>query len=454
MKMPSFRKKTTVTKNVRPVVGSGPRVIPSGPVQDVIVESDGVIKIGKVKYAVNLVRKVVTDVTPKEEAKIMKPVGAASTWNLYAKIADNKTAFGSSDIGHSRGMPLLAESINTQLLGENWIVVIALSPEKFWITEMKNGSIVSDEIFDDARLARDEIYDERSTDIRPIVAPANWEIPDAINAQIYDIISKEGPKLQKFGFIANNLGRILLVSLVLLAASGAYYQFKVVKDRQIALEREMAEKRKNRVLVADKDYPWFAQVRPEKFMETCSSMMNGSIKMVAGWEPQATVCQYATGTAALTQVYMREETGRIAWLRDVYVSNEGNVGLDETGNVATYTVSQPLETDGKDFKSIKPWTGENIQRVLVERFQNVGLRPTISSKVSKAPPQAAKEGEKPTFNYHTLKITLPGYPDDVARLMADIPAAVPTSLIWDRRSGEWTIEVKVYHPAILPLGAI
>lgn len=454
MKLPISKKKTAAAVLTAPAVtvhDDGRRDIPIGPALDVLNDDYGVLQVGKKKYAVDLFRTRMPEISIKEEARLIKPIGRAETWNLYAHLPNNRVAYGSAGIGHKKGHIPLAESIRTDLLGPDWIVVIPLDGEKHWIGRMDGGEVTGDEVFTDSKLAKEEIFGDRASRERPIIAPISWGIPGSTEARLSDIIGQKTPPLRKFGFISNNLPRILLLAVVLAVAGGAYYYFKVLSDKRIAQEREMEERRKKRVVVEDVDYPWYAAVRPEEFLEACARLFNDSIRTVPGWTGQPPVCQYASGKVVASLGYLREDDGRIGWMRAAYEDAQGGVSLDTTGNSATYTVSEDLVASSEDFKGIKPWTNENIQRVLVERFQNVGLQPKISTKASKTPQTAQ---DRPIFNSHSFSIGTGAFPMDIARLMSDIPAAVPQSLVWDQKANQWTLELIVYHEPILPLGAI
>lgn len=453
MKSP-FKKKTveTSTSSGVSVDPDGRRVIPAGPAQEVVVEGAGVVAIGKKKYAVNLYRQQ-SDDSPKILAKNTPSVGDAEKWNLYAKAPGNNIILGSTDLGHRKGQLPLGESIRNDLLGPNWTVIALLSDSKVIILKMERGIIVSDEVFNNIDLAREEVMHDRAAPDHPIIAPAGWNIAGATQADLSDLVGQKTPALQKVGFLANNLPRILFFLLMAGVVAFGYYYFKVLGDRAAAEEREMAERRAKRIVVNDNQYPWYETARPEEFLITCANLINDSLRVVPGWVIQPAVCQYTDKKVAATFVYLREDDGRIAWLRKVYEGSPGNVSLDVVGNNGTYLVSKELKSSKELFKETKPWTDENIQRVLVERFQNVGLHPKITSKKTKAPESAQTTQEIPIFNSHTLNLTVGAFPMDIVKMMSDIPATVPKSLIWDPSTNQWTLEVNVYHPAILPLGA-
>lgn len=453
MRSPIRKKDKAAVSSAPSVVvhDDGRRDIPVGPALDIINDDYGVIQIGKKKYAVDLFRSRMPEIAIKEEAKLIKPIGRAETWNLYTHIPNNRVAFGSAGVGHKKGHLPLAESIRRDLMGDDWIVVIRLDGDKHWIGRMKGGEVIGDEVFTDPQLAYDEIIGERASREHPIIAPAKWGIPGSMEVRLSDIIGQKTAPLRNFGFIANNLARILFLMLILGIGGSAYYYFKVLADRRIAEERDLEERRKKRIVVADTDYPWFQAVRPEEFITACARLFNESLRTVPGWTGQSPVCQYADGKVVATLGYVREDDGRIAWMRNAYDGASGQVSMDAIGNTASYTVSEELLAPKEGFRKIKPWSNENIQRVLVERFQNLGLHPKIVAKASKTPEEAQ---DRAIFNSHSLSIGTNVLPMDIARLMSDIPATVPQSLVWDQNTNQWTLDVTVYHEPILPLGAI
>lgn len=452
MKFSGKGKKTKAAEPVR-INPDGSREIPKVSQDTVSIDDLGVLRIGKKKYAVDLYRSKEPEGSIKEEASNISPVGRAETWAFYAKSPGRRLAFGSPEIGHRKGMLPLAESIRSDLLGDAWVIAIPLERGMFWVSQKENGEIISDETFEDSHLARQEVLAIASSARadRPIVAPEGWEIPGATKADLADLVGENTPPLRRFTFVQNNGARILLLALVLGIGGGSYYYFNTLEAKRIAQEKEMTKKRENRVIVNDADYPWHQKVRAESFLMNCGRLFTDATKLIPGWTAQPPVCQYADGNVVVTHRYTRDEGGRIGWLREAYGTSVGKVVLDDTGNLATYEVTEPLLASAADFSRSAPWTPENIQRVLRERFQNLGLDAKLNTTVSRAP---TGQGEKPVFNNTAVEFTLPFFPGEIAGLMADVPATVPESLVWDQRANAWTLSVRVYHPAILPLGAI
>jgi len=60
---------------------------------------------------------------------------------------------------------------------------------------------------------------------------------------------------------------------------------------------------------------------------------------------------------------------------------------------------------------------------------------------------------KPVFNYHELSFQASAGIKEYARLFSDVPALVPSDMIYDLKTRTWNLKFRIYHPAILPLGA-
>lgn len=452
-----FKKKNGVTSDNTEVTSTvvinndGSRIIPQTSTDTVVHEDNGVIKIGKKKYAVDLNRDNEPEGNIKDEAAMKQPIGKAEKWNLYAKIPNRRVAYASSDIGHKKGMIPLAESISREKLGDNWIVVIPLDGDKFWIAEKEEGNIVSDEIFTNFGMAKEQVLGKQVKKTRPIVAPETWGISGSTQASLSDLLGQKTPALRRFSLLSNYAPQILMAAMVVGVVGGSYYYFQNLEAKRIQEERDLAARRDKRIIVNDSDYPWYQTPVPIEFVNSCKGMMDASIRMIPGWAPQSPVCQYSEGRVVVTQGYLREPEGRIAWLRSAYEGADGNVSLSENANTASYSVSQPLTAEAGSFNRNAPWTDVNIRRVLVERFQNIGLSPNLVDDVSRANEDTA---EKAIFNSVQMEISTGFFPEPLVEIMEDVPATVPETLIWDMKNNIWTLSMRVYHPAILPLGAI
>lgn len=454
MKMP-FKKGSGGGKQAAsgtPPNADGSRIIPKGKKEALITQEDpGVLRIGKKKYAVDLHHTANPEGALRDEAEKIAKVGLASSFTLYAKTSRNRVAFGSPDIGHKKGMQPLAASIRTDLLGEDWVIIALLDGGKVWYGESRGGEIIQDEIMATVSVAQDEIRGQRSSPERPIVAPAEWNIPGSTTASLSDLVGRKTAGLRKFSFLANNLPRIVIIGLVSLIVGGAYLYFQSLEAQRVQEERELAERRERRVIINDTDFPWFQKARPEAFLEACARMMNDSVRLIPGWTAQPVVCQYTGEQVVATHRYQRIDGGRIGWMREAYAQAPGVVSLDPSGNLASYVRAEELIGKPEDFSRTAPWAAENSERVIRERFQNLGLEPRLQVEVSRAP---ADNVERATFNSMGFDITTSFFPSEIVYLMSDTPATVPETLVWDMNANTWALTMRVYHPAILPLGAI
>lgn len=454
MKMP-FKKSSGGEPKVASGVmvnADGSRVIPVVKGDDtMMLEEAGVIRVGKKKYAVDVYRVAQFEGAAKDEAEKIPAIGQATSWTLYSKMPNGRAAFGSPDIGHRKGMAPLSESIRTDVLGENWIVAVALEAGKFWVSISKDGVITRDEVFALESQALEAVRNENAEVDRPIVAPEAWQIPGSIQTDLKNIVGRKVPALKKFSFIANNGARILIIGLVLLIVGATHMYFKSLEQARIEAERAEAARREKRVVINDADFPWFAKARPEDFLGSCARMINESVRLIPGWSPQPAVCQYADNKVVLTQRYGRTETGRIGWLREAYTGQPGTVSMDAAGDVGFYVVSEDLIGSEVGFDRASPWAAEISSKVITERFQNLGLEPRLTEEISRAPQGAV---ETATFNSTLFEISTSAFPSGIAYLMSDVKSVVPQTLIWDINTNNWTLTMKVYHPAILPIGAI
>ena len=87
------------------------------------------------------------------------------------------------------------------------------------------------------------------------------------------------------------------------------------------------------------------------------------------------------------------------------------------------------------------WTGDKLESVLRERFQTLGLDIGLARKSGRSNPAAGGIA----FNRHDIAIATSTGLRDYARLISDIPALVPESIMFDMSANAWMLKAKAYH---------
>lgn len=466
----SFRKKPPVTKDVagQPPVDSIQRQLKTTPIPqlatvDLDMLDDGVLQIDKVKYAVALSwRAWRSDRKLKDQAAAASSSSAPHDHTFYTDTrTTGMVGFGAPETGHRAGMRALILCINPALTGDRWIAAFPLggSSGAWWIASMRDGKVFEDQIVRDGETARETFLSEiNAPEWTRIICPADWGINGSVESRIGDVLlQKSGKQLKPVRPIRANLPKILFGAVVLGSMVGGYVYWSNLQEEQRAQLAEIQKRQRESVRIVPADYPWFESTGLRTFVGTCASEMSKAIISVPGWEQGPVACSVSHGQGLISTTWARAKNGKIGWLRASMPEGMPEVAIDRSGNKAAIQVS--FETPKKERAlEEKPWEPGQIQRVLQDRFQNLGQPIILNEVVERRSTGAAKNNRKSaakkgTFNYHIVQIKTKNNVLDMAHLLTDVPALVPEILIYKIPDGSWDLLTKAYHPPILPEGA-
>lgn len=416
--------------------------------QDVSREAEGVITIGKVKYAVNLSRVLDDERGIADQVESLPAVHGVDKWDLYMRPSGGRLTFGSSNLGHKRGMMPLAEALDTKTLGADWAVGVRIGGQYWWVCTSVNGGIVEDSLVSDTSQARDILISSLTDGMR-IYASTMLQAPGAIPAEIWDLLGSSKPSgLQKIGFLRNHGMRLGIIGITGLTLFGAWSFYSAHMEAMRLEEIRLAEARKKFVVVDESTYPWYSGYRMSDFLTDCAGAFSAMPLSIMDWDMQPMSCTYdGKSQIGITIGYMRKPSGRIADLRLALATHKGNVSLDDDGMTAHYTESWDANKDQSYFTN-KPWDDSVIHQVLLERFQNIGVNIGLERPVM--PNLNPRTMTEPAFFSHKANLVVNGYPSEYLSALSDIPAIVPQTLIWNPAIDQWGINFDVYHPPILP----
>lgn len=414
-------------------------------------ESDGVIKIGKTNYAVSLSRTLNREgMSIKDQSLDMPKVVGATAFDLYMRPSAGRITFGASSLGHKKGHIPLAESLDTNILGDNWIVAFRVDKRYWWFSTSVNGTIGDDILVKEEIEIRDLVYSGvNNLPTAKIYASPALNFPGSEQAEIWDLINRKPAALRKIGFIRNNRSRIivLLVTSVSVFGMWTFYQSRLEAMRQ--QEIAMQEAAARRVTVMKEDFPWFSGYRMDDFVMNCVGAFDKAHMRVIGWEAKPLTCSFDRQSKKIfiNAGYDRTEYGRIADLRSAYEGTIGDLVLNNDGQGAVYTQTFDVPLTPGYFEH-DPWASPTIHETLMERFQNLNVE--VSLTRPEIPNVNIATIDKPVFFNHSVGIVTTGIPFEEVGLVGDVPAIVPGSIVWNPTTDQWGVTFEVYHPPILP----
>ncbi|PZO73985.1 MAG: hypothetical protein DI629_19000 [Mesorhizobium amorphae] len=415
----------------------------------------GVIQVGKRSYAVNMEWRPRNTNSAQARAATIPLTRGVEAWDLFVdNPASSDSGFGSTSLGHEKGMAPLSLAIDREIVGPSWLLWARIgSGEKarHWICAMDaQGRVVQDLMVPSADAAASSFRNEALThDFARLIVPPGVEYQGAENAELGALLqAKPKAALAYMTFLKNHGKKLIYAALLISVASGAYY-YKSMRDaEQARIEAEMLERQRERSRVIPSDYPWFDGIRLGGFVSACVDGFEKVSVFAAGWDAQPFVCSLDRTKMTVGTVYSRTPAGRIGWLERAVARNDGAtaVSLDLSGNMAETFRKATLSGD-EDYFSHAPWEKGVAPHVLRRRFQNLGLELRIDAEVE----TPKGEVQRPVFNRHVLTIESPApLTSDILALLDDVPALVPDSLTWLRADNVWTLSVSVYEPPVLP----
>jgi type II secretory pathway pseudopilin PulG len=244
-------------------------------------------------------------------------------------------------------------------------------------------------------------------------------------------------------------GNIAAIALVLLLAATGYMGWMYWKDLQeqerlaeLARQQQLQQENLRRLQVP----PWIGTPEVGEFVRACRSEIDRSILFVAGWTQQNLTCTHDSGTVALATAWQRSD-GRIDWL--LAAINQRGFPASLSPSLDTATLAAAIDVEKRpDDADTTPLAGQVLDRLLRLRFANLSVDVDLNQVAARAAPQQAQQQGVPIWNYHSLQFRAATPLDEYIRLISDLPAVVPEEMSYNVVARQWTIRVRVYHPAI------
>lgn len=427
---------------------------PITPAEDKPVEYDGegAIKVGKTGYALNLEwRSIDTNMRRAEQAALVTESSRHDNVSLFVDLTRaDVVGFGAKAAGHRAGMKVLLTALSKRHMGDNWIGAFRIGEtgDTWWVGAMKDGAPYEDTVVASQEDARITVLNELSAGWSRIVAPEDWHLPSSIDVRLIDVLaSGQVPQLRDVAPIKAAMPKIIGGLVLFAVLGGGYYWYSSAQEAERQRMAEQLRLERETVRLVPSEFPWHEAPPIMAFLETCREEIAKTITLVPGWEAEPLTCTIQQGKGSVATGWVRTEDGRFEWLRMAMPESTDGLAMGDGGRGASLTrffegPKDPLASQAQ------PWTGAEIERILRQRYMNLGLDITMNEIRNATTGRGKAQARAVSYGNHTIQLRTVEAIDEWAELLADVPALVPDVLVYNIESGEWNLVVKAYHPPV------
>ena len=408
--------------------------------------SHNILRVNGQEVALGLLWQPVQEKIPLREQARMAG-GRNGKFDLFVPFANGKQyGFASSKDGITTRMSAAASlcGVTDDHESDNWLAAFALpgggKVQGYWVVARREHLIYEDQILRQEDAAKSVFLKSfEAPDWKRVIAPAKWQIDGAAAHSIEQSI-KIGQKVKRLRPVQYGRklawGTILLVFIMVgfYIGSGLYSDYRQVK---LLAKRQVLQTPIELPVV-----PWKGSPSIVEFVHQCEQRLNGLAISVPGWNLHIAECRLSDLTALLKLRWQRTN-GRTAWIkaaatelagREITILNGGHLA-EMTDNVELPAITQ---------NDLSPFAPNKLESLLRDRFLTLGLALKLAPKYVNV--HNVGEG-KVEFGYHNIHFATSTSPVEHARLLSDIPALLPISLIYQPSSAQWQLSARAFHPA-------
>ncbi len=370
--------------------------------------------------------------------------GQRSNLDLFTTFGDGRQfGFARTGDGTGNGMLAAASVIDRDRMGNSWLASFALDEGgPWWIVAMRSGLIYEDRICADLSKAR-SLHSELSgaPDWELVVAPEDWQIRSADGRLLPDVLDiASAARLRPINRVRRHATRA--AALCLSCAIGYLcwaYLPDLIQRFQTPSPDPIPESRVE-VMTA----PWEDRPGLAAFSSLCTQHIDRLFIAIAGWKSRSVSCLLTEDGISLRSEWKRQG-GRPGLLKRAILERTGvRVRTECGGQCINFSEAVPLP--GRAGDSLRPpWPSEVVDKIILERFQSLGLQLAMQNQPMRLAVETGDVARIQRFGHHDITITTSAAVDEYARLLSDVPALVPESLVYTPDARAWTVTAKVYH---------
>jgi hypothetical protein len=439
---------------------------------DALVSSEnGVIQIGKTKYAINLDWKDAVDaVNAVKEAKVAAQSGINDAQFIcIPSSGEAQYALGYKDRGHRLSLPSLAASLQ-EVLGDNWAASFQYN-NSYYIAVVRDGLIHSD--YDKLYHSEDEAQTVfkglLSENWSSIISPKDWHIEGSEEKNIDDL--NIDPKLHKLR--SANVGKKIIkigVFVFLFAgfAAGGKFALDYFNTKDAILLAEIREAQRNNttlntivktientvepvlgidipdeaVVEVPPRPPWMGSRMGIGEIIVCTEDIMETTVAVPGWITEFISCGNGTISVSLTN-----QGGTIGWAEE-YLKNNGYPNIDLSESVGSSSIYAPKASSfvTKYAPSLETQDLSKVKNYILRNFEE--LRQPILWDMRKVNQQNIVDRY---YQIADFSIETEMVPTDFISVFRKINPLVVSNISYDVFAKKWKIQGSVFHKRLTPL---
>ncbi len=379
--------------------------------------------------------------------------GPGGGFDLFVPFAGGRQyGFASTKDGLAAKMLAGASLCGRPDWGDNWLAAFAVpsDPTGWWVVAMRGGLVYEDQIHSDEDAARDAFFKSlEAPDWDKTVAPEDWNIEGAENIPLLTSLSSgAAAKLRPVKFWPK---LVFAAAAAALAAAGLYQSWSAYSEFRAGQRSEPGKFNLSEPAVTQ-TVPWKDAPGILDFTVRCERKLSRIGVPVPGWRLQKAECALADSAAVLKLRWQRG-SGSASWIKTAASELAGqDAEILNGGQLAEITAAFSMQPE-KGTPGAPPLAPGALESLLRDRFLTLGLELKMTPRFGKT--RIAADGTvKIDFGYHTVIAATSASPAEHARLLSDIPALVPVSLIFQPRSAGWILTARAYHPVSAPGSAL
>lgn len=389
---------------------------------------------------------------------ISQQAKAASTdllqFDLVANYKNgNQLGFAATSSGIKPGFKAGVTCFSEDVMGTSWIAAFQIGrSDTYWVCGMRNGQVYEDQLVQNADEARFIFLDNlQAPGWQRRICPEDWDLGGTESYLLQDALSVSvGLSIKPVNALKTYLPRIIGGVVVVSVAIGGFLFYSDYKEKERQRQEELDQQRRDEVRVSPADYPWFDTPDLTRFAVDCVPTMENLLRIIPGWRQEIIACRFDTSDKHMvTSTTWTNESSTVPWIISAFDPSEAPVTLSEDGSSASYATitTFDVQTDILD----EAWDTDKLDRILNQRVQTTGVDVRIIPVVRRVTPQQRADLRRPVFNYHEISFTTSTGILEYFQLFSDIPALVPSDMVYDVNSRAWNVVFRAYHAPILPL---
>ncbi|MDR1337649.1 MAG: type 4b pilus protein PilO2 [Rickettsiales bacterium] len=410
-----------------------------------------VISIDRRKYAVGLFwQPVAGGVTARMLAR-----GVDKKLNRYAEYRA-MVGLGAARLGHHVGMSSAAAEVMEAFAEFSSFLAVFKTGGFYWLTAVRNGIIISDQLFESEDEARTE-YTKLSTmpDWGGLFAPAIWGMPRSVERHLDDVVT--GNVRAALKPISNFKTGLVSAALMVLFVLGVAYFFRgpighilTPRPQMSAIDPIVAEEYKKRVEEKNKELdkkfeiikaeppalpemPYEFLPDPSERAALCYKAIAFVMQPVPGWNQTDAECTDADAVATF-----RRGRGTLADFYDVATGLMPGAFVQEK-NESEIVVRAKLPKL-QAFSSLEEKDPDTIIREVNTAFQKIDAPVDTNAVVD----VVGAGAESVDLNVVEVAAASKLTPPEFIKVFGDLRGVYMTRVAWDARVRQWNYEVIIY----------